>query len=71
MLIRLQIELFYPFSLLILRNGLVKIFKLTLVKILLCLLNREYHIEQIPVKFLVAFSKNAGRFCGYKLLINE
>ena len=35
-----KIKLFYPFSLLIFRNGLVKIFKLSLVKILLGLLNR-------------------------------
>lgn len=52
LLIWFQIEFLYPFPLLILGNCSVKIFKLTLVKILLCLLNREYRIEQISVEFL-------------------
>lgn len=51
-------ELFYPFSLLIFGNSSVEVFKLPLVKILLCLLNREYRIEQISVEFLAVFGKN-------------
>ena len=52
LIIGFQIEFLKSFPMLVLRNGSVKIFKLTLVKILLCLLNREYRVEQISIEFL-------------------